>query len=562
MHFFYFYVAHHARRNVTFFLQREKHAHNTHTYTHAHHTNTAQMSPSSRSPRREKKKKQKNSSFLLFFFFIFCATFLFSSTEKWKAKADDDDDALSSSSSSSSATENDPDAESARSFTTFSAATNATTKSGGNALVFEKILASIKRLKEESAFETELINQRRQLHEIPELMWTEFETSSMIKRELDKMSISYEDAAAPGIIARIPLLSDEEEEAKTESGEIAVLLRADMDALPVAEETEFAFKSKKDGKMHACGHDGHVTMLLGAAKLIKSVLETGDAIIPKESRKGKVVYLLFQPAEEGGAGAKKMLESKTMRELKVRPSTAFALHNWPYAETPSGSFGTRGGTIMAGAGTFEITVKGKGGHAAVPHKNIDAVVCGAKIVTDVQTIVSRKTSALDSVVVTISTFHAGTVSNVMPDEAKLTGTLRSLQPETFRWAMEELSRVASAVGMANGCEVDVSFASREVYPPTVNDAKAAEFAKRVAREIFGKEEVLDVDPVMPAEDFSFFANEYPSVMSWIGSYNPEIGAVHPLHSAKFVLDESILKNGAAAHASYALGFLALNSTQL
>ena len=196
----------------------------------------------------------------------------------------------------------------------------------------------------------------------------------------------------------------------------------------------------------------------------------------------------------------------------------------------------------------------------MPHKNIDAVVCGSKIVTDVQTIVSRKASALDSVVITISTFHAGTVSNVMPDEAKLTGTLRSLQPETFRWAIDELSRVAKAVGIANGCEVEVSFASRAVYPPTVNDAKAAEFAKRVAREIFGKEEgkVLDVDPVMPAEDFSFFANEYPSVMNWIGSYNEAIGAVHPCTRRSYLTSDG---KTAPPHAGYALGFLAMNSTQ-
>ena len=436
-------------------------------------------------------------------------------------------------------------------------------KNASKNALFDAILSSVKRSSSEKEFETNLKLLRRRLHERPELMWTETETSALIKKELDALSISYEDAAKPGILATIALDGDMDVSKKSSKNKIAVLLRADMDALPVTEETEFEFKSKNEGKMHACGHDGHVTMLLGAAKLIKRVLESGKEIIPEEVRKGKVVYLLFQPAEEGGAGAKKMLESKTMRNMKLKPSTSFALHNWPYVETPSGSFGTRGGTIMAGAGTFEITVTGKGGHAAVPHKNIDAVVCGSKIVTDVQTIVSRKASALDSVVITISTFHAGTVSNVMPDEAKLTGTLRSLQPETFRWAIDELSRVAKAVGIANGCEVEVSFASREVYPPTVNDAKAAEFAKRVAREIFGKEEgkVLDVDPVMPAEDFSFFANEYPSVMNWIGSYNEAIGAVHPLHSAKYTLDESILKNGAAAHAGYALGFLALNSTK-
>ena len=170
----------------------------------------------------------------------------------------------------------------------------------------------------ESDFESDLIRQRRFLHETPELMWNERETASFIKKELEKLGIEYEDAAKPGILARIPLDGDDDGEGGSGSGEstatkknkIAVLLRADMDALPVTEETNLEFESKNEGKMHACGHDGHVTMLLGAAKLIKKVLESGEEILPDEARQGKVVYLLFQPAEEGGAGAKKMLESK------------------------------------------------------------------------------------------------------------------------------------------------------------------------------------------------------------------------------------------------------------
>ena len=416
------------------------------------------------------------------------------------------------------------------------------------------LVEEVRKIANEQSFNARLIETRRALHLIPEVMWTETETSKFVKEELDSLGIEYEDAAKPGILARLPLERENIRQCGSEEGKIAVLLRADIDGLPVQEETGFSFASKNKGRMHACGHDGHVTMLLGAARLIVEMLRSGK--IPEDVKRNAVVYFAFQPAEEGGAGAKRMLESTSMRKILPKPSTSFALHNWPYPETPSGTFGTRAGTIMAGAGTFEITVKGKGGHAAVPHKNIDVIVCGSKIVTDVQTIVSRKASALDSVVVTISTFHAGTVANVMPDEAKLTGTLRSLQPEAFAWAIDELEKVVTAVGKANGCTVDVSFASHEVYPPTVNDKRAAEFAKAVARGIFGENEdvVLDVSPVMPAEDFSFFANEYPSVMSWIGSYNEEIGATFPLHSSKYNLDESILKNGAAVHAGYALAF--------
>jgi len=422
------------------------------------------------------------------------------------------------------------------------------TRSTAMKSLIEKIIL----LKRMESFEEELIEIRRQLHRRPELMHEEYFTSDFVKKKLEEYAIEFNAVGETGILARLALDGDNEKG----KGKIAVLLRADMDALPLREEARVEFPSENVGAMHACGHDGHMAMLLGAAKILKGMVDRGE--IPNDCAKDAVVYFAFQPAEEGGAGAKKMLESKAMREMLPVPATAFALHNWPYPETPSGTFGTRSGTIMAGAGTFEIIVKGRGGHAAVPHKNVDTIVCAANIVTGLQTIVSRKTSALDSVVITISTFNAGTVANVMPDEAILTGTLRSLQPKTFSWAMEELSKAANALGSAHGCVVDVSFASREVYPPTVNDARAANFAKEVAKIVFGAalDTVLDVDPVMPAEDFSFFANEYPSVMSWIGSYNKQIGAVHPLHSAKYYLDESILKDGAAMHAGYALAFLA------
>ena len=388
---------------------------------------------------------------------------------------------------------------------------------------------------------------RRELHRNPELMWEEFGTSALVKRELQSMGIEHRDVASPGVVGFIGT-----------GRSPAVLLRADMDALPVLEESDASFfpdalKSRNKGIMHACGHDGHVAMLLGAAKLLKR----------HESSLNGTVYLAFQPAEEGGAGARRMLEDG-LASIEPPFETAFALHNWPYPETPSGTVGTRAGTIMAGSGSYEIAVEGAGGHAAVPHKNVDVVVCGAAVVTALQTIVSRRVDPLDSVVVSTTVFRAGgAASNVMADAATLAGTFRALDKNTFEWlhgAVEETARRAAGT---HGCAVAVDFApavdgvTREEYPPTVNDPGAAGFAGEMAREVLGGGDanVREVAPVMPAEDFSFFGELAPSAMMWLGSYNASAGAVWPLHSAKYVLDEGVLHRGTAMHVGYAAGFL-------
>jgi IAA-amino acid hydrolase len=392
-----------------------------------------------------------------------------------------------------------------------------------------------------------VVRVRRELHLQPELMWTETKTSAVVKRELRAMGVSFEEVSAPGVVATIG-----------NGRSPAVLLRADMDALPLLEETDDAFfpdalKSAKPGLMHACGHDGHVAMLLGAAKLLKR----------HESSLNGTVYLAFQPAEEGGAGARRMLEDG-LASIEPPFETAFALHNWPYPETPSGTVGTRAGTIMAGSGSYEIAVEGAGGHAAVPHKNVDVVVCGAAVVTALQTIVSRRVDPLDSVVVSTTVFRAGgAASNVMADAATLAGTFRALDKNTFEWlhgAIEETARHAAGT---HGCAVAVDFApakdgvTREEYPPTVNDPGAAGFAGEMAREVLGGGDanVREVAPVMPAEDFSFFGELAPSAMMWLGSYNASAGAVWPLHSTKYVLDEGVLHRGTAMHVGYATEFM-------
>ena len=391
---------------------------------------------------------------------------------------------------------------------------------------------------------------RHHIHQHPETAFEEHQTSDYIALRLHEFGIDvHRGLAGTGVVGTL----------KGEKGAgPAIGLRADMDALKIHEQNSFDYRSLNDGKMHACGHDGHTAMLLGAAKVLKSV---------EGSLRG-TVRLVFQPAEEGGAGARRMLEDG-LRAMKPPVESSFALHNWPYPETPSGTVGTRPGTIMAGSGSFEITLTGAGGHAAVPHKNIDVVVCGSAVVMAMQTIVSRLTDPLDSALISTTIFQAGgAASNVMGDTAVLAGTFRALDKRTFEWLHGRVEHVASATAGAHGCSVDVNFfpvkngVTTEEYPPTVNDVKAAALATSVATGMFGAEAVVDVAPVMPAEDFSFFAEEWPSAMMWLGSYNVTAGATWPLHSGKYVLDESVLHKGVAMHVGYATEFIAKGFDQV
>jgi IAA-amino acid hydrolase len=423
-----------------------------------------------------------------------------------------------------------------------SSASFTTTTAGSDVLRPSQILT------ESASVNDYVIAIRRELHRNPELMWSERYTSSVIKRELHAMRITHKDVAAPGVVGIIG-----------NGMAPVVLLRADMAALPLTEETDVGnfpehLRSQKTGLMHACGHDGHVAMLLGAAKILKR----------NEHALNGTVYLVFQPAEEGGAGARAMLEAG-LQTMQPKISTAFALHNWPYQETPSGTVGTKGGTIMAGSGSYEITVTGAGGHAAVPHKNVDVVGCGAAVVTALQTIVSRRVDPLDSVVISTTVFQAGgAASNVMADTALLAGTFRALSKKTFQWLHEVIEHVASSAAQTHGCTTDVNYAptkdgvTREEYPPTVNDADAARFAMSMATAVLGATAenglVREVSPVMPAEDFSFFAELVPSTMMWLGSYNESAGATWPLHSTKYLLDENVLHTGTAMHVGYAVAF--------
>ena len=372
-----------------------------------------------------------------------------------------------------------------------------------------------------------IISIRRELHEHPELMYEEFKTSELIRRELDKLEISYKHPIAEtGVLASIG-----------NGNGPCVALRADMDALPIHEETDVSFKSKIDGKMHACGHDCHVSMLLGAAKLLKG----------KEDQINGTVKLLFQPAEEGGAGGKLMREEGALKNPVVE--RIFGLHVWP--QMPSGQIGSREGTFLAATSSLNLTVKGVGGHAAVPQLTKDPVLTSARIITNLQSIVSRELDPLDSGVVSITVINGGNASNVIPSDVIVKGTLRSLTMDGLRELQKRVKEIAEGIAQTHGCEAIVEYVGND-YPPTVNDSDMWKFAKGIGIELLGDENVSDLDAVMGGEDFAYYTEKVKGCFVVLGMNNPDIDATYSVHHPMFKADEDALHIGTALHTIFAL----------
>ena len=372
-----------------------------------------------------------------------------------------------------------------------------------------------------------IISIRRELHEHPELMYEEFKTSELIRRELDKLEISYKHPIAEtGVLASIG-----------NGNGPCVALRADMDALPIHEETDVSFKSKIDGKMHACGHDCHVSMLLGAAKLLKG----------KEDQINGTVKLLFQPAEEGGAGGKLMREEGALKNPDVE--RIFGLHVWP--QMPSGQIGSREGTFLAATSSLNLTVKGVGGHAAVPQLTKDPVLTSARIITNLQSIVSRELDPLDSGVVSITVINGGNASNVIPSDVVVKGTLRSLTMDGLRELQKRVKEIAEGIAQTHGCEAIVEYVGND-YPPTVNDSDMWKFAKGIGIDLLGDENVSDLDAVMGGEDFAYYTEKVKGCFVVLGMNNPDIDATYSVHHPMFKADEDALHIGTALHTIFAL----------
>ena len=361
---------------------------------------------------------------------------------------------------------------------------------------------------------------RQDLHRIPEIGLEEYETSQYIKSKLSEFKIEFKEGYAnTGIVARI--------KGSQGNSDRSIGLRADFDALPMPEKNDFDHKSTKEGMMHACGHDGHTYMLLGAAKYLS-----------ENNNFDGNVYLIFQPGEEGFAGGEKMIKDGMFNDFKI--DEVYALHNWP--ELPLGSIGVNSGPMMAAVDEFDIIVKGKGGHAAIPQLAIDPVVIASQIVLAVQTIVSRSTDPVDKALISITKISGGTAYNVIDDSVKMGGTIRTFKPETRAFYEKKLNEISSGIAKANGADADVEFHLTNKYPPTINSKKESEFAANVAKKIFGESNVnTNIEPSMGGEDFSYLLEKKPGSYLYIGQ-GDENHKAH-LHTTKYDFNDNLLPIG-------------------
>lgn len=379
-------------------------------------------------------------------------------------------------------------------------------------------------------YEPYVISMRRKFHENPEPSMEEYETSRTVQEELAKMGIEYRVCGnGIGVLAAI----HGSKPGKT------VLLRADMDALAVNEENELPYKSKKDGMMHACGHDAHTAMLLGAAQVLKDM---------KEELCG-TVKLAFQPAEEGGGGALAMIAEGALDGV----DGVFGQHVWSSME--SGTVSAEAGPRMASTSMFEIEVQGKGGHGAEPASCVDAVICSAAIVNSLQTLVSREFKPNDPVVVTVGTMNVGTRWNVIADRGVLSGTTRCYSSQVEKELPEKMERIVKSIGAAHRCEVTLHYEHK--LKPVVNHPKMADIAREAAEKIYGKAGVVHMDATTGGEDFCYFIEAAPGKMgafAFTGTGNEACDSCHPHHSPKFKIDESELIRGTALYCQVAVDF--------
>jgi amidohydrolase len=385
-------------------------------------------------------------------------------------------------------------------------------------------------ISEAKALLPDAVKLRRRIHQHPELGLELPETKRALLEALAGIDLKIvECTTTSGVIATLE---------GSRPGP-TLLLRADMDALPMPEDTNLEFKSRVPGAMHACGHDSHVAMLAGAARLL-------DA--HRDQLAGRV-KLMFQPGEEGHAGARFMLEEGLLRNPDV--DAAFAIHIYPLI--PNGVVGTRRGPILASADSFEIRVSGKGGHASMPHDTLDPIPAACEVVQALQTFVTRRVNAFDPAVVTVARIEAGTTGNVIPEHAILAGTIRAVSERSRATAHEGIERVARGVAAAHGLEVDVQITPG--YPVTVNDVDFAGFSLDTARELLGENNVLEAPtPLMGAEDFSFVLQQVPGAMVFLG-VRPDDAEAVPCHSNRMVLNEAGMATGIALHAAMALNYL-------
>jgi len=389
-------------------------------------------------------------------------------------------------------------------------------------------------LEDAGAIAGELVTLRRAIHAEPELGLQTPMTRDKVRMALAHLPLEWrEGPSTTGLVATL----------KGGAGEgRTVLLRGDMDALPMPEETGLDFASRIPGVMHACGHDAHTAMLAGAAELL----------CRRADRLAGEVRFMFQPGEEGLHGARFMLEDGLLDPL---PDAAFALHVFPNA--PHGLIGGKAGPLLAAADQFRIAVNGKGGHASLPHETLDPVPVACEIVTALQAMVTRRFSVFDPVVLTVARIESGTTFNVIPDKAEIEGTMRSLNSANRERIKEQVELVAAGIAGAHGLTVDIHFI--EGFPVTICDERAVDFGERVTGELFGEAAFKRLDdPIMGAEDFAYVLEKVPGAMFFLGvSHEGEDWTqCCGIHSTRMMIDESVMPRGAALLAGLAEAFLA------
>ena len=363
----------------------------------------------------------------------------------------------------------------------------------------------------------EITAWRRHFHSIPELMYDVHETAADVEAKLRSFGCDevVSGIGRTGVVAVI-------KGGKPGNGVIG--LRADMDALPITETTNLPYASKNQGKMHACGHDGHTAMLLGAARYLAETRNFAGTAV-----------LIFQPAEEGGAGGKAMVDDGMMERFGIQE--VYGLHNSPGIAV--GEFAICEGPIMASTDEFKIILTGRGAHAAMPHLGLDPIVAGAQLINMAQTIVSRGADPLDGLVVSVTQFHAGNTYNVIPETASLNGTIRSLNQETRAFGAKRLHEIASHIAMAAGCEMSMDF--REGYPVTHNHPGATQKAAEVARLVAGTAKVnVNVKPMMGGEDFAYMLEARPGAYIFMGN-----GDTAGLHHPAYDFNDDAIPHGAS-----------------
>jgi amidohydrolase len=374
---------------------------------------------------------------------------------------------------------------------------------------------------------------RRTIHRYPELTFTEHRTAGLVAATLTDLGVEHEtEVAKTGVVGHI----------RGNAGPV-VGLRADMDALPIQEINGTDFDSTRSGIMHACGHDAHTAMLLGAATILKGLADEGR--LPGSIR------LLFQPSEEasddeGKSGGMRMVEEGALANLDA----VFGLHVDPFHEV--GTVATRSGPMMASADMFELTIRGSGGHAARPHTTIDPIALSAHVINAIQQVVSRRLDPLDPGVITIGTINGGTVNNVIPDTCTMTGTIRAFSEAGRATLRNELERAVKVIEPLGGV---AEYTLYPGYPPTVNDPEATAISMAAVGDLLGADHMKEAPMTMGAEDFSYMAQTAPGSFLRIGTHNPGWDRYYPVHRADFRMDEDALPVGAAALAAAALRWM-------